>query len=144
MTLAGAVVVVPPAHAAAADPELTAHVGREANSAGWYRKAPKHRVGELQNITQFFHPLDLVGEWNRVYGPNGFLQYQFMVPFGQEAMFRRSIDKISASGHVSFLNVLKTFGEHMFNRYVEIKRQEWEEYRVQVTQWGLDRYLAVL
>ncbi|WP_344686139.1 FAD-binding oxidoreductase [Saccharopolyspora taberi] len=75
----------------------------------WYRKAPT-KYGAVQNITQFFHPLDLVGDWNRVYGSNGFLQYQFMVPFGQEAMFRRSIDKISASGHVSFLNVLKTFG----------------------------------
>jgi decaprenylphospho-beta-D-ribofuranose 2-oxidase len=75
----------------------------------WYRKAPT-KFGLVQNITQFFHPLDLVGEWNRVYGSNGFLQYQFMVPFGQEEMFRRSVDKISASGHVSFLNVLKTFG----------------------------------
>ncbi|GAA4864365.1 FAD-binding oxidoreductase [Saccharopolyspora cebuensis] len=75
----------------------------------WYRKAPT-KYGAVQNITQFFHPLDLVGEWNRIYGPNGFLQYQFMVPFGQEDMFRRSIDKISASGHASFLNVLKTFG----------------------------------
>nr|WP_092925381.1 FAD-binding oxidoreductase [Actinopolyspora alba] len=75
----------------------------------WYRKAPT-KYGSVQNITQFFHPLDLVGEWNRVYGSNGFLQYQFMVPFGREQMFRRSIDKISASGHVSFLNVLKTFG----------------------------------
>jgi len=75
----------------------------------WYRKAPT-KYGMVQNITQFFHPLDLVGEWNRVYGSRGFLQYQFMVPFGQEDMFRRSIDRISASGHVSFLNVLKTFG----------------------------------
>ncbi len=40
--------------------------------------------------------------------------------------------------------VLRTFGEHMFNRYVEIKRQEWEDYRVQVTQWELDRYLPIL
>jgi glutamine synthetase len=40
--------------------------------------------------------------------------------------------------------VLRTLGEHMFNRYIEIKRQEWEEYRVQVTQWELDRYLSVL
>jgi glutamine synthetase len=32
----------------------------------------------------------------------------------------------------------------MFNRYVEIKRQEWEDYRVQVTRWELDRYLPVL
>ena len=40
--------------------------------------------------------------------------------------------------------VLRTLGEHMFNRYVEIKRQEWDEYRVQVTQWELDRYLSIL
>jgi glutamine synthetase len=40
--------------------------------------------------------------------------------------------------------VLRTFGEHIFNRYVEIKRQEWEDYRVQVTRWELDRYLSIL
>jgi glutamine synthetase len=40
--------------------------------------------------------------------------------------------------------VLRTLGEHMFNRYVEIKRQEWEDYRVQVTGWELERYLPVL
>ena len=37
--------------------------------------------------------------------------------------------------------VLRTLGEHIFNRYIEIKRQEWEDYRVQVTPWELDRYL---
>ena len=40
--------------------------------------------------------------------------------------------------------VLRTLGEHMFNRFVEIKRQEWEDYRVQVTPWELERYLPVL
>jgi len=40
--------------------------------------------------------------------------------------------------------MLRTLGEHMFNRYVEIKRQEWDDYRVQVTQWELDRYLSIL
>ena len=40
--------------------------------------------------------------------------------------------------------MLRTMGEHIFNRYVEIKRQEWEDYRVQVSQWELDRYLAIL
>ena len=40
--------------------------------------------------------------------------------------------------------VLRTLGEHMFNRFVDIKRQEWEDYRVHVTQWELDRYLPVL
>ena len=33
--------------------------------------------------------------------------------------------------------------EHVFTRYVDLKREEWEDYRVQVTQWELDRYLAV-
>ena len=33
-----------------------------------------------QNLTQFYHPLDLIGEWNRAYGPAGFAQYQFVVP----------------------------------------------------------------
>ena len=40
--------------------------------------------------------------------------------------------------------VLRTLGEHMLNRYVDIKRQEWEDYRVQVTAWELGRYLPVL
>ena len=40
--------------------------------------------------------------------------------------------------------VLRALGEHIFNRYIEIKRQEWDDYRVQVTRWELDRYLSVL
>jgi glutamine synthetase len=39
---------------------------------------------------------------------------------------------------------LRTLGEHTFNRYIEIKREEWNDYRAQVTQWELDRYLPVL
>jgi glutamine synthetase len=38
----------------------------------------------------------------------------------------------------------KALGAHIFDRYVELKRKEWDEYRVQLTQWELDRYLAVL
>lgn len=76
----------------------------------WFRKAPKHRVGEIQNITTFFHPLDIVAEWNRVYGPNGFLQYQFAVPFSEHETFRRCVHLIVESGHLSCLNVLKRFG----------------------------------
>jgi decaprenylphospho-beta-D-ribofuranose 2-oxidase len=82
----------------------------KAFSAAWYYKAPKQRTGELQNITQFFHPLDLVAEWNRIYGPNGFLQYQFVVPFSEADAFRRCLQMIVDSGHLSCLNVLKRFG----------------------------------
>ncbi len=82
----------------------------KAFSEFWYRKAPQHRVGELQNITQFFHPLDIVAEWNRIYGPNGFLQYQFVVPFEAAETFRHCFELIVNSGHLSCLNVLKRFG----------------------------------
>jgi decaprenylphospho-beta-D-ribofuranose 2-oxidase len=75
----------------------------------WYRKSPT-KLGAVQNITQFLHPLDMFGEWNRVYGPRGFLQYQFVVPFGQEDAIRESVRMIAHSGHVSGLNVLKRFG----------------------------------
>jgi decaprenylphospho-beta-D-ribofuranose 2-oxidase len=76
----------------------------------WYRKAPKRRRGEVQNLTTFYHPLDMIGEWNRAYGSRGFLQYQFVVPLGAQDSFRRIVEQVARSGHVSFLNVLKRFG----------------------------------
>jgi decaprenylphospho-beta-D-ribofuranose 2-oxidase len=83
----------------------------KALSEAWYRKAPKRRRAEIQNLTSFYHPLDMIGEWNRAYGSRGFLQYQFVVPFGAEDIVRRIIERIAHSGHVSFLNVLKRFGD---------------------------------
>ena len=40
--------------------------------------------------------------------------------------------------------LLKCFGEHIHSRYVELKREEWEDYRVQVTPYELERYLPLL
>ena len=84
--------------------------GRARSTSSGTARRPATRAGEVQNITTFFHPLDVVGEWNRVYGPRGFLQYQFVVPVRREDTFRRCVQTISAVGHVSFLNVLKRFG----------------------------------
>jgi decaprenylphospho-beta-D-ribofuranose 2-oxidase len=75
----------------------------------YYRKA-KTQQNVVQNITQFYHLLDLFAEWNRAYGPNGFMQYQFVVPFDQTDTVRRAMTAIVESGHISALNVLKRFG----------------------------------
>lgn len=76
----------------------------------WYRKAPKHRVGELQAIAPFFHPLDGVQDWNRIYGPAGFLQYQFAVPNEAAHLVPRTLEALRQVGAPSFLTVLKRFG----------------------------------
>ena len=75
----------------------------------WYRKSGHYR-GKVQNLTQFYHPLDMFGEWNRAYGPAGFLQYQFVVPTEAVDEFKAIIVDIQRSGHYSFLNVFKLFG----------------------------------
>lgn len=77
----------------------------------WFRRAPRHRTGEVQSISAFFHPLDLVGSWNRLYGAGGLIQYQFVVPFGEESALRTVVERLSDGGVTSFLAVLKRFGE---------------------------------
>jgi decaprenylphospho-beta-D-ribofuranose 2-oxidase len=76
----------------------------------WYHKAPRRQRGAIQNITAFYQVLDLFGDWNRVYGSRGFLQYQFVVPHGEEPALRRIAERIAESKHSSGLNVLKRFG----------------------------------
>jgi decaprenylphospho-beta-D-ribofuranose 2-oxidase len=75
----------------------------------WFHRAPARRTGELQSITEFFHPLDTVGEWNRLYGPAGFLQWQCVVPDGAEEMLRLAFEHLNRVGAASFLTVLKRF-----------------------------------
>lgn len=76
----------------------------------WFRRAPDHRTDEIQSIAEFFHPLDLVAGWNRIYGSRGFLQWQFVVPDGATEALRRIVGSISSAGCTSFLAVLKRFG----------------------------------
>ncbi|CAM5437187.1 FAD-binding PCMH-type domain-containing protein OS=Streptomyces glaucescens OX=1907 GN=SGLAU_20830 PE=4 SV=1 [Streptomyces glaucescens] len=77
----------------------------------WYRRAPRARAGQLQRISTFFHPLDGVPHWNRIYGRGGFVQYQFVVGYGQEEALRRIVHRISERRCPSFLAVLKRFGD---------------------------------
>jgi decaprenylphospho-beta-D-ribofuranose 2-oxidase len=90
----------------------------------WFRKAPRERRGQLQSITAFFNPLDAVLDWNRIYGSSGFMQYQFVVPNGAEAVVRTVLERLSAHQCASFLAVLKRF-EHDSRGLIGFSKQGW-------------------
>lgn len=92
-------------------PNLLNRAGIKAFNEAYFRSAPRRRTGEVQPIARFFHPLDAVGSWNRLYGRRGFIQYQFVVPNEQHQVIRRAIERIVTAGRASFLAVLKRFGE---------------------------------
>jgi decaprenylphospho-beta-D-ribofuranose 2-oxidase len=79
------------------------------NTAYWYRA--KHSVSQTVSLVPYFYPLDAVGEWNRLYGKKGFVQFQCVVPkLNGVANMRKLLTEISNSGESSFLAVLKQFG----------------------------------
>ena len=76
----------------------------------WFHRAPRRRDGEILAVAPYFYPLDAVGGWNRLYGPRGFVQYQFAVPDSGADVVRRTLERLVAIGAPSFLSVLKRFG----------------------------------
>jgi decaprenylphospho-beta-D-ribofuranose 2-oxidase len=78
----------------------------------YFRRAPQEERGRVVGLDPFFYPLDAVSGWNRMYGSRGFLQYQFVVPFGDvgSAALREALGRLSDARVPSFLAVLKRFG----------------------------------
>jgi hypothetical protein len=77
-----------------------------------YFNLNKWQAGKtISHYESFFYPLDNLLEWNRMYGPNGFFQYQSVVSreLGRDAV-QAMLKEIARSGEGSFLAVLKTFG----------------------------------
>ena len=79
----------------------------------FYYKKVKNKISKQKvDIDTFFYPLDAIKNWNRIYGRNGFAQYQFVLP--KETSYnglKKILEKISRSGKGSFLAVLKLYGQ---------------------------------
>ncbi len=78
----------------------------------YFNKQLNKTEKSVVHYNPFFYPLDAVQNWNKAYGKNGFLQYQFVVPFENCLNTIKSVlVEVAKSGLSSFLTVLKTFGD---------------------------------
>ncbi|AXC10946.1 L-fuco-beta-pyranose dehydrogenase [Acidisarcina polymorpha] len=84
----------------------------EAFNALYYRKQLGREKRALVDYEPFFYPLDSILHWNRLYGKDGLLQFQCVLPFedGQQGILR-ILKAITSSGLASFLAVIKVFGD---------------------------------
>jgi FAD/FMN-containing dehydrogenase len=81
------------------------------NTAYYHKQIPKQKRAKV-DYEPFFYPLDSVLHWNRMYGKNGLVQFQNVLPHasGREGMLQ-ILKAITRSGLASFLAVIKFFGE---------------------------------
>ncbi|MEA2207735.1 MAG: decaprenylphospho-beta-D-ribofuranose 2-oxidase [Solirubrobacteraceae bacterium] len=82
---------------------------RELNALRW-RRSPRHARGRPQTLARYLFPLDSLERWNRLYGPAGLIQYQFVVPDGQEAALLGCFQIIRERRLPVYLAVFKRFG----------------------------------
>ncbi len=82
-----------------------------------YYKKVKEKISQQKvTIDSFFYPLDGIGRWNRIYGKQGFTQYQFILPLENSFQgLEEVLTTISKSGKGSFLAVLKLYGKENEN-----------------------------
>jgi FAD/FMN-containing dehydrogenase len=78
----------------------------------YYRRQRRPRAHHIVHYEPFFYPLDAILNWNRIYGRRGFMQYQCVLPHGDDMRaITALLQTIAGSGLGSFLSVLKTFGD---------------------------------
>jgi len=77
----------------------------------YYRRVPVAGRSRRIGLERFFHPLDAIADWNRLYGRSGFHQFQCVIPETEARVgIGKLLEAISGSGAGSFLAVLKTLG----------------------------------
>jgi FAD/FMN-containing dehydrogenase len=79
-------------------------------NAAYYRVHTLRKGSALAPYDAFFYPLDLIRQWNLLYGRQGFLQYQCVIPQSHPEACEELLERIARSGMGSFLGVLKQFG----------------------------------
>lgn len=95
---------VPPLPISTVRPEVV----RVFNRAWWHR-APADATRTV-SLTSFFHPLDAVARWNRLYGPRGFLQWQCVVPLDERELLIGALRRLAGLRMPPSLTVVKRFG----------------------------------
>jgi FAD/FMN-containing dehydrogenase len=82
----------------------------KAFNSTYYKIHAARKGASIVPYDSFFYPLDSIRQWNLLYGRQGFLQYQCVIPETNIAAFEELLDCIARSGMGSFLGVLKQFG----------------------------------
>lgn len=82
----------------------------------YYNRITKPYTERTIHYEPYFYPLDGINHWNRLYGKNGFIQYQFVLPKSAGLIGMKTIlQRIVESRRGSFLAVLKAFGKENNN-----------------------------
>ena len=91
---------------------LVNRLSLRAFNALYIRKQRSDRVASQVHYQPFFYPLDAIGNWNRMYGPRGFYQFQCVLPSADgKTGIAEILTETAAAGWGSFLAVLKVFGD---------------------------------
>jgi FAD/FMN-containing dehydrogenase len=91
-----------------APPGLLRPATVRAFNAAYYWKQSRAAGRSTVHPQSFFYPLDVVGSWNRLYGPRGFVQYQCVLPYGGGVV--RFLELVASRANASFLCVIKDCG----------------------------------
>ncbi|MCW3057607.1 MAG: decaprenylphosphoryl-beta-D-ribose oxidase, partial [Solirubrobacterales bacterium] len=82
---------------------------RAFNALRWHA-SPRRERGRAVALAHYYFPLDDHGEWNRLYGQGGLVQYQLAIPAGREAELRRCFELMRTRRLPVYLAVFKRFG----------------------------------
>ena len=75
----------------------------------YFYNSPKNHKS-YKSIQSFFYPLDKIDNWNKLYGSNGFLQYQFVIPEHSKNLIFEVLKLLKKNKIYGYLAVLKRFG----------------------------------